>query len=166
MYFLNRSSVFIKNCIFMTAQTWWFQASTQKGPGPRWWPCIQLRGSFGCYMTTNGNFLQNTETLMYFLNRSSVFIKNCSIMTHRPGGIRPQIKTTLVSGAGSVFNSEGSLKAQWQKSALLAVERKPALMYFLNRSSVFTKNCSIMTAQTLWYQAPNQSDPGLTRCWL
>jgi len=93
---------------------------------------------------------RGTEILMYFLNRSSVFIKNCSIMTHRPGGIRPQIKTTLVSGAGSVFNSEGSLKAQWQKSALLAVERKPALMYFLNRSSVFTKNCSIMTAQTLW----------------
>ena len=56
MYFLNRSSVFIKNCIFMTAQTWWFQASTQNGPGPRWWPCIQLRGSFGCYMATNENF--------------------------------------------------------------------------------------------------------------
>ena len=81
MYFLNRSSVFIKNCIFMTAQTWWFQASTQNGPGPRWWPCIQLRGSFGCYMATNGNFWQKMETLMYFLNCSSVFIKNCIFMT-------------------------------------------------------------------------------------
>ena len=79
--FGDRSSVFIKNCIFMTAHPWWFQASTQNSPGLRWWPCIQLRGSFGCYMATKGNFWQKTETLMYFLNRSSVFIKNCIFMT-------------------------------------------------------------------------------------
>ena len=73
MYFLNRSSVFIKNCIFMTAQTWWFQASTQNGPGPRFLALYStqrvlwmLHGNKGKLLAKNGNSHVFPEPLIRF----------------------------------------------------------------------------------------------------
>jgi len=71
-----------------------------------------------------GNTCQKTETLMYFLNRSSIFIKIAASQPHRPGGIRLQIKVTLDSGCRSVLDSEGSCKADWQQITLVAVQWK------------------------------------------